>query len=252
MAIPKARSVIRENIDDESLVHFEKQCVIVDKLFDILEKETDPDKAYTMAIAWASSVLSLARTESALLSSIFPELEADLEESSKKISALSQRKRDAEEMVYALRGPTMSVAPLSMEVDLARAKEVKAAKRRRGEIFAEVRAELEPLLDEREPVQSSIGQIKLMLRALHAFTENRFPTPSRKLRNSMSPASLDPRADPLAAFAERYVDGMGGRDSAEAKALREAQARTRLADLRPQRDWDAVKKAHIAKVAAEH
>jgi len=238
MAIPKARDVIRDNIDDESLVHFEKQCVAVDRLFDILEKEQDPEKAYTLAISWASSVLALARTESALLSSIFPELEADLEESSEKISALSQRKREAEDMVYQLRGPTMSVAPLSLEVDLARAKEVKAAKKRRNEIFAEVLDGLDKLRPEREPLLQSIGQIKLMLRALHTFTVNRFPMPSRKLRNPMSPASLDPRADPLAAFAERYVEGMGSRGSAEAKALREAQARTRKADARPVNRFD--------------
>ena len=222
MAIDHVRTIIRENVAEESLEHFEKQCTVVDELSDTLKKEEDPDKAYTVAVAWATSILSLARMESALLSAVLPEFVLDLKKISEQGAALNKRKREAENLVYNLRGGSPStVQPLSMERDLVMAEKREKATKRRNEIFAEVREGWEELGPEQNSLSMSIGQIKLMLRALRAFTENRFPQPTRKARNPMARLSFDSGADPIAAFAERYVDGMDGRGSAEAKAALE-------------------------------
>jgi hypothetical protein len=223
------------------LEHWENQCVLVDKTFTELEQEKDEDAAYSLAISFAASALALARTESALLSSILPELQSDLDGTNEKMAVLDQRKRDAEDAIYDLRGSSGSVQPLSVEVDERRARLIKKTRKRRDKVFIEVREGLDKLRPEREPIMASIGKIKMMLRALAHFAANQFPVPQTKGRNPMSPTSPDPRADPLAAFASRWVDGMDGRGSAEAKALRAGQERTRIADQRAARDWDAIK-----------
>lgn len=245
MAVDHVRNIIREHIDEVSLDEFEAQCKTVDSLLGVLERETDPEAAYTLAIGWASSVLSLARIESALLSSVLPEFESELEEIDGKIAILDGRRRDAENMVYELRGSSGDVMPLSMKTDPRRTKEIADAKEARNQVFAEVRKAFVPLNAERIPLMEAIGGISRTLRALSHFVEHRFPIPSRKRRNPMAPTSPDPRADPLAAFATHYVEGMADR-KAKQRAAKAAAERTRLADARPMRDWDKLRDQDLA------
>lgn len=241
MAIRGVRQTIRDVIDETSLSAFEDAVETADRLFIIMEKATKPDEAFSLAVGWATAILTLARLESSLLSSVLPLYEADLEPTSEKIAALNQRKADAEAMVYELRGPTIRVAPLSTEVDERRAREIRDAKANRNRVFTKVRDEMALLRVEREPIELTVGRIKLRLRALRHFVETRFPVPLLPSRNPMKPARADPRADPIAAFAQKYVDGMDGRGDAEEQARRAAIERTRIADARPARDWQALK-----------
>lgn len=253
MAIDHARDVIRDTIDEVSLKEFEKQCVVVDKLLDVLERTTDPTKAYTMAISWGSSLLSLARIEASLLSAVLPQYEADLEKTSEKIAELGQRKSDAEAMVYELRGSPDNVAPLSVQTSPVRVKERAEARAARDRIFVEVRDEIDALRPEREPLLVTVGKIKRTLRALFHFTETRFPVPLLPARNPMATAAPDPRMDPLAAFAKRYVDRMAGRGSAKERAILAGQERTRIADARPARNWDQLlDEQNLAKEQRTH
>lgn len=217
MAIRGVRQTIREAIDETSLEAFEDACEAADKLYRIMEKQTDPKKAHSMAVGWCTSIITLARLEASLLSSVLPLYEEELEPSTEKIDALNQRKADAEAGVYEMRGAQGAVMPLSMRRDPARAKQIHEAKMARADVYTEVRVEMAKLREEREPIRLTIGKINRTLRALRLYIETAFPLPLLPSRNPMSPARADPRADPITAFASRYVDDMDNRGKVDAE-----------------------------------
>ena len=236
MAISHVRELIRDTIEADSLSTFREQVAVVDKLFTIMEQTSDPEKVFAMASALANSILTLAGTEVQLLSGVLPLYEADLEEIRERVVPLLQRREDAREAVYELRGPTHDVRPLSMKVDPARRKEIADAKASSKQISMQVLKEMRPMQDDLELVQHDIGAIKRTLRALQHFVEHRFPVPVRS-RSPMT-RSIPDGTDPVTSFAMKYVENMGSRDSAKEKAILAGQERTRIADLRPKPNWD--------------
>ena len=250
MAIKGARDVIRDTVDEASLGAFEAQCETVDELLGVLERENDPDSAFTLAIAWASAVLSLARIECALLSSVLPEYQDDMEQVNAKVKELVQQRTEAENVMFELRGSSGDVQPLSMKRDPARIAAKADAKQHRDKVYAETLRELVPLQREQAPISHTIGAIDRTIRALLHFTDTAFPVPTRKSRSPMGRANEDRSADPLAAFAEKYVANMGRRDK-EKRAFEAQLERTRIADQRPARDWDKLHKEDLAR-RAEH
>lgn len=250
MAIRGARDVVRDVVDEGSLAAFEIQCKTADELLGVLERTDDPEEAYGMAVAWASATLSIARVECALLSSVYPEYLADMEEINEAVKVLVQRRVEAEDAVYELRGSPTDVTPLNVKVDPVMARARAEAKENRTKVYAETLAELAPLEKQREPIGLIIGKIDRTLRALYHFADTRFPVPTRRGRSPMSSAIEDKRADPLAAFAETYVANMGKRDK-ERAALEAARARAQAADARPARDWEKLHKEDLTR-RAEH
>lgn len=128
MAISHVRELIRDTIESDSLTTFEEQVAVADKLLAIMERTTDAEQAFAIASSWANSILTLASIEVRLLSGVLPLYESDLEDIRKRMVPLLQRREDAREAVYELRGPTHDVRPLSMKVDPARRKEIADAK----------------------------------------------------------------------------------------------------------------------------
>jgi hypothetical protein len=226
MAITRVRDVIRDAIDESSLEHFETMCIDVDKLRKSLVKETNKEQAHNKAVAWASSVLGLARIESALLSSVLPLIEADIEVSDRKIAKLNQEKAEAEDLVYSLRKSPNHPVPLSPTVNKADAERKAEATLERNQILYKVGDQLHELTTERRPILQSIGQIKVMIRALRKFSNSHFPTPMKPNRSPMAPSVVDPDGDPLVAYADRWVASMDGRNS-PSKLERQAEALTK-------------------------
>ena len=225
MAVPNIRDTIMDVIEEGSLSNFHKACATTDKLFEVMERTTDPEQAYGMCVAWANSILDLARIEVRLLSAVLPLYQVELDELVDQITPLIQRREDARAVVYDLRGPDHDVRPLSMKTDPARAREVKDAKASSKRVSMEVLAELRPIQADAEEIQSNIGVIGRSLRVLAHFAEHKFPIPQRTPRlrgQSTRPSGVDP----ISAFATKYVADMSnrGKVDAEAAALKRARA----------------------------
>jgi len=223
VAISHVRELIRDTIEADSLSTFRKQVAVVDKLFTIMEQTSDPEKVFAMASAWANSILTLAGTEVRLLSGVLPLYEADLEEIRERVVPLLQRREDAREAVYELRGPTHDVRPLSMKVDPARQKEIADAKASSKQISMQVLKEMRPMQDDLELVQHDVGAIKRSLRALQHFVEFRFPVPVRS-RSPMT-RSIPDGTDPVTFFATKYVEDIDKRDAVDKRRVAIERAR---------------------------
>ena len=224
MAIPNVRDAIMDVIGEESLGKFHKACATTDKLFTVMERTNDPEQAYGMCVAWANSVLDLARIEARLLSAVLPLYQVELEELVDQITPLIQRREDARAVVYDLRGPDHDVRPLSMKRDPARMREIKDAKASSKRVSMEVLAELQPIQADAKEIQSNIGVIGRSLRVLAHFAEHKFPIPQRTPRlrgQSTQPSGVDP----ISAFAEKYVEDMGKRSQIDARAAALQRAR---------------------------
>ena len=225
MAINHVRELIVDLIEEESLEAFHEDCATTDKLFRIMEGTNDPEKAYTTAVAWANSVLTLARTEVRLLAAVLPVCQSELDGLVDKITPLIQRREDAREAVHEFRGPDHDIRPLSMKTDPNRAKGIKKARQYAKDVSVEVLAELRPIQGNADEIQKEIGAIKRSLRVLDHFVRYKFPIPQRKpsLRGQSSSPSGE---DPIAAFARKYVANMDKSDAVDKRrvALEKARA----------------------------
>lgn len=247
MAIDRARNQIRSYVPPDMLEQFEDLCETTDDLWDRLDAEQDPSKAWGLAVDWATSILALARSESALLSGILPHLRASLESGEGRIAEIRVEQENARKTVYELRGPDgMSVQPLQVGRSERRAKESEEAKAERNAELIRLGEELRKIAAERAPVRLAIGQVGLSLRALRLFQDTRFPVPLKKrpFKLMSGVANPDLTQDPLKAFADRWVAGMNGRGSPEAQAMRAAKAKDAAIRRRPHRDWDEEKRKH--------
>lgn len=198
----RIREQVRAFVHSDLLDEFESLTVEVDDLRKRLNAETAKDKAWSLALKWATIILSLTRLESALLSGVLPILEESLAETEEEVIKIRQQREEAEQMVYEFRREVGHLRPFNSEADKKRHAEAEKAKEERNKILFNTGQRLQEISLSNAPVRAAIGQIKLSIRSLRHFQENRFPQPVKKLayRNMAGPAPIDPSKDRFRSF----------------------------------------------------